>query len=416
MGELAFREGAICYEQALAALQHLPDDSTKMEQGIDLRLEMRNVIYPLGDFDRVWSILGEAERLAEALGEPRRLGRVSAHVVERCVQTGEHERGITTGERVLSLARTLGDFALELEANVGLGYLYWLSGSYHQAIAASEWMMTSLTGEQNHNRFSLVYLPAVICRQILTSCLAEQGAFAEGIAYGEEGLSIAEVVNRPHDITFITRGLGYLHLLRGELDTAISILERGLAICETAEISHLARAFRNFLGYTYALAGRHDDALPLLEHSVDEMASTSTGVPDPARRMTWLGEAYLLAGRVQDATPLAIHALKLAQARQDRRGQVWALRLSGEIAVHRDPPEFELAETHYQQALALANELGMRPLQAHCHRGLGTLYSQTGQSEQARAELSTAIEMYRDMEMTFWLPGTEAALIDVESR
>jgi tetratricopeptide (TPR) repeat protein len=82
--------------------------------------------------------------------------------------------------------------------------------------------------------------------------------------------------------------------------------------------------------------------------------------------------------------------------------------------MHRDPPEIDQAEIHYQQALSLANELGMRPLQAHCHRGLGTLYSQTGQSEQARAELSRAIEMYRDMEMTFWLPETEAVLSAVE--
>jgi Flp pilus assembly protein TadD len=84
--------------------------------------------------------------------------------------------------------------------------------------------------------------------------------------------------------------------------------------------------------------------------------------------------------------------------------------------MHRDPPETEQAETHYQQALTLATELGMRPLQAHCHRGLGTLYSQTGQAEQARTELSTAINLYRDMEMTFWLPETEAALAAVEGR
>ena len=88
----------------------------------------------------------------------------------------------------------------------------------------------------------------------------------------------------------------------------------------------------------------------------------------------------------------------------------------GEIAMERDTRDVNQAETHYQQALTLANELGMRPLQAHCHRGLGTLYRQTEQSEQARAELSTAIEMYRDMEMTFWLPEAEAALIDVEKR
>ena len=56
----------------------------------------------------------------------------------------------------------------------------------------------------------------------------------------------------------------------------------------------------------------------------------------------------------------------------------------------------------------------MRPLQAHCHRSLGTLYVVTGQQEQAQIALSTAIEMYRAMDMTFWLPETEAALAQVE--
>ena len=58
----------------------------------------------------------------------------------------------------------------------------------------------------------------------------------------------------------------------------------------------------------------------------------------------------------------------------------------------------------------------MRPLQAHCHRGLGMLYAKTGQREQARAALSAAIDLYRAMEMTFWLPETEAALAQVEGR
>jgi Flp pilus assembly protein TadD len=55
----------------------------------------------------------------------------------------------------------------------------------------------------------------------------------------------------------------------------------------------------------------------------------------------------------------------------------------------------------------------MRPLAAHCHRGLGTLYAKIGRLEQARAELSTASELYRAMAMTFWLPEAEAALAQV---
>jgi tetratricopeptide (TPR) repeat protein len=86
------------------------------------------------------------------------------------------------------------------------------------------------------------------------------------------------------------------------------------------------------------------------------------------------------------------------------------------MAARRQPPEGNQAEAYYRQALGLAVELGMRPLQAHCHRGLGTLYATTGQREQARAELDTAIEMYRIMAMTFWLPQAEAALAQVEGR
>jgi tetratricopeptide (TPR) repeat protein len=77
------------------------------------------------------------------------------------------------------------------------------------------------------------------------------------------------------------------------------------------------------------------------------------------------------------------------------------------------PPDVAQAEAHYQQALALAEALGMRPLVAHCHRALGTLHAKLGQREQARAELDTAIKMYRAMDMTFWLPQAEAALAQV---
>jgi tetratricopeptide (TPR) repeat protein len=128
------------------------------------------------------------------------------------------------------------------------------------------------------------------------------------------------------------------------------------------------------------------------------------------------GEAYLFAGEVEEADRLVQRGVATAREHKRRGEEARALWLLGEIAMHRDPPDMTQAEAHYHQALALADELGMRPLQAHCHRGLGTLYRQTGQSEPARAELSAATEMYRDMEMTFWLPETEAALAEVGSR
>ena len=76
----------------------------------------------------------------------------------------------------------------------------------------------------------------------------------------------------------------------------------------------------------------------------------------------------------------------------------------------REPSEIEPAETHYRQAMALAEELSMRPLVANCHLGLGKLYRRTGKREQATEHLTTATTMYREMDMRFWLEQAEAEM------
>jgi tetratricopeptide (TPR) repeat protein len=129
-----------------------------------------------------------------------------------------------------------------------------------------------------------------------------------------------------------------------------------------------------------------------------------------------LSEAYLLAGRLEDAHHRAAQAVDLARQYTQRGTQARALWLLGESTTRQVSPEVEPASGHYRQALGLAEELGMRPLQAHCHRGLGALYARIGQREQARTELSAAIVLYRAMDMTFWLPQTEAALAQVEAQ
>jgi tetratricopeptide (TPR) repeat protein len=129
-----------------------------------------------------------------------------------------------------------------------------------------------------------------------------------------------------------------------------------------------------------------------------------------------LGAVYLLAGRVDEAWPHACQALDLAREQKARGDEAHALHQLGAVHAHTDPADVTQAEAHYQQALVLADAVGMRPLQAHCRLGLGTLYANIGQREPARAELSAAMDLYRAMDMTFWLPQTEAALAQVEGR
>jgi tetratricopeptide (TPR) repeat protein len=169
------------------------------------------------------------------------------------------------------------------------------------------------------------------------------------------------------------------------------------------------------LGAAYALAGRQAEALPLLEQAV-EQAAAMRYIVIQSLWITQLSEGYLLAGRMEEAMTQALRALELSRTHRERGHEAWVHRLLGDLHAYRHPPAAEQAEASYQQARALAEALGMRPLQAHCHRGLGTLYAMTGQREQARTELSAAIEMYQSMDMTFWLLQTEAALAQVEGR
>jgi tetratricopeptide (TPR) repeat protein len=250
-------------------------------------------------------------------------------------------------------------------------------------------------------------------RAIVSFCLAEVGAFAEGIAIGEVGLHIAEALNHPVSLVAAYRGVGLLYLRQGDLHQALPRLERAAGICEAADLPFHFSLLAPALGAAYVLCGRVDEAVRLLERALEQTtASGSRG--GQALRLAALGEAQLHAGRLQEASTLAARALDHARTYQERGREAYTLHLLGDIAMHRDPPEVDEAEAAYREALALADELGMRPLQAHCHRGLGTLYATIGPQEQACAELSTAIAMYQAMEMTFWLPEAGAALAQVQ--
>jgi tetratricopeptide (TPR) repeat protein len=269
-----------------------------------------------------------------------------------------------------------------------------------------------LQGALRQERLGLSGLASVFARSHLVVSLAECGAFAEGRAPAAEGVQIAEAADHPYSRVMALWAVGFRALRQGDLEQAIPGLEQALELAHGAYLRLLIPFVAAPLGAAYALARRTAEALPLLEQAVAR-AVVMHYMWDHALRTVWLGEACLYAGRLAEACTQAQHALEFSRAHQERGHEAYALWLLGEVAVRRTPLEIEKAAAYYHQALALADALGMRPLQAHCHRGLGTLYASTGQWEQARTALSTAIALYRAMEMTFWLSQAEATLEQV---
>jgi tetratricopeptide (TPR) repeat protein len=288
-------------------------------------------------------------------------------------------------------------------------------GNYHQALEVLRQTMVILAGEPIDATFGQITPPSVAVRVVAVLCHAELGTFAEGMAIGTEGIRIAESIERPFSLAPAYASVGRLCFRQGDANKAIPILERALALCETTQDSFHFPWVASRLAEAYACAGRVAEVLALVKQAMKHVAAGSH-ILHLAQVFTGLSEASLLADRLEDASDFTERAFALSQDRQEYGVQAHILCLLGNIAMHRKPPDLDQAAAHHQQALTLATERGMRPLQAHCHRGLGTLYRQTGQAEQAHAELSTAITMYRDMEMTFWLPETEAALAEAEGK
>jgi tetratricopeptide (TPR) repeat protein len=249
----------------------------------------------------------------------------------------------------------------------------------------------------------------------LALTLSALGAFAESRRHGEEALRLATLEGRGVTPVIVHSNLGSLYLAQGDLEQAIRVYDQGLALARASGNRNMLRPITAGLGYAYALQGRLTEGRALLEEAISEGLRMGA-LESQSLRVAQLSEVCRLAGRGAEAWQHARQALDLARQLKERGNEARALHQLGALHAYADRPDAVQAEAHYQQALALAEALGMRPLQAHCHFGVSTLYTKTGRREQAHVELASAIALYRAMDMTFWLPQAEAALAQVEGR
>jgi len=406
----AFREAVGSFEQALQALAYLPESRDTRELAFELRLALGYALSALGEYGRRLALLGEAEALARALDDRVRLGQVLAGMAIVRRVTGDHEGALTAGQQAVELAVELDESALQMLASYSLGQAYYAIGDFGRAAELLQWSVEAADRDAGTPSTDM----RIMSRAWLALPLSALGAFAEGRCHGQEALRLATLAGRGITPSVAHGCLGLLYLAQGDLDHAIRVFDQGLALCRTSGNRDFLRMIVASLGYVAALQGRLAEGRTLLEEAISE--SIRTGARQRPLWVAWLSEVCRLTGRGEEAWQHARQALDLARQLKERGNEAHALHQLGVVQAHADPPDVAQAAAHYQQALALAEELGMRPLQAHCHRGLGMLYAATGQQEQARLALTTAIEMYRAMDMTFWLPQTEVALAQVEGR
>ena len=322
MERSAYAEAVGWLEQGVAAVEHLPGRADVLGQAVDLRLDLRNALLPLGEHSRILDRLGEAERLATSLEDQRRLGWVSANMAREFALLGQPARAVAEAARALSLAVAHGDFGLQVTATSVLGQAHYAEGAYARGADALRSNVAALEGSHGRERLGLAGLPSVTSRTFLVFCLAEMGEF-DGRAQRRGGRATGGGGRSPIQPGPCALRRGTRVPAPGDPDRAIAVLERGLRLCDEKGIRFAITRTASSLGHAYALSGRVSEGLPLLRRAVEEAEKMHVGYSH-ALWLTWLAEGHLVAGETGKArrvADLALASPNPTASRDTRRGR-----------------------------------------------------------------------------------------------
>jgi class 3 adenylate cyclase/tetratricopeptide (TPR) repeat protein len=406
----ALPDARVWFEQALGVLGALPESQSMLEQAFEIRLELRPVLSLLGEVRRTLERLREAEALAEKLDDDHRRGRVCAIVTNVHSLLGELDEALVTGTRALEIAGRLGDLRLRIVATSYLEQAHYFRGEYERVVELAADNFAVLPADWVYEYLGNTAPASVYDRLWLVMSLAHVGRFAEAAEHEAEAIRLAEPTHHANTIGMAHFAAGMLHLLKGDWAKARSFIERWIDGVRAGNVVLMLPNAIASSAWVLAQLGEAREALNRLregEQLVERLSARGI-VGHLAWAYRALGRAYLLLGRLDEARSLGDRAIESLPGQLGFAAH--ALHLLGDIATHPDRFDAESGEAHYRKALALAEARGMRPLVAHCHLGLGKLYLRTGKRGEAPEHLSTAMVMYSEMDMRFWLEKAEAEL------
>jgi class 3 adenylate cyclase/tetratricopeptide (TPR) repeat protein len=403
----AHRSAAGYFEQALAALAEQPETPDRLAEAIDLRLELRYALSPLGEYRRMLACLTEAERLAERLADRRRLGLVTAFLLNFATLRGDLDRAVEHGRRALALAEQEKDATLQVLTHSFLALAHYGRGEYRRAADLAARTLDWLPAEREAERFGMALLPSVYCRTVMAWSLAELGELGTAERAAREAMAIAERTDHGHSRAFAALGLGTVHWRRGALAEAVATLEAARDLCESGHLPAVLLEVAAPLASAYVESGRTADAIALLEHAIAQAIALRHRIGHWLRA-GGLGEAYLASGRLDEALPLTALHVEITRMVGARGSQAWAQRLAAEALAAAGPAAGD-AEAAFAEALEQAEALGMRPLQVRSLLGRAALRRRTGDVAGARADLDCARALLADLDMPAWRDRAERA-------
>jgi predicted ATPase/class 3 adenylate cyclase len=392
-------------ESALVAVDHLPPEE-RDTLAIDLRIELRHALTPLGRVQQTLDCLNAAEKLAVQLNDNARLARISSFTANCLVLQARYAEALETGEKALILA---GDDARLLHATkTYIARARQARGEYQAAITLFEEILAAL--EKNPNDFQgLPVLPAAFVRSHLVICLAELGDFEQADKYASEAALRADAVEQPDSIMWAYWSIGLVALSKGDCQAAVLVFNRLLDVCTTHDMDAYASRILAGLGRSMARLGQVREGLALLEKAV---ALDETAEPQFTRSSTLIAyaEALLLAGELDKALTTVRDVLKQTREREERGHEAHASWLAAAIHSAR-AVDFDAADALLESARGIATELELRPLLAHTHLASADLCRLRGRHEDADVWQERGHKGLEELAIKPWISPAQAGVL-----
>ena len=376
----ASRVAAEHLENAITAVGHLPEQA-RSPLALDLRIDVRHALTPLGQVQRTLNHLQAAEQIATELNDRSRLGQIMSFTVNCLLLQARYEEALDTGARALNIARELGDNRLELTADMYMARARLSRGEFQTATEMFKDIIRTMEERKLSEFLNLPVTPIIYARSNLARSLAEVGAFSEAAVHAGEAVRRANAGGQPESIVWGHWAIGLVALIQGAHKDAAPVFEWLLDFCATHDLDAYPSRIMAALGRTKTRLGELDRGLQLLEQAVvlDETAEPQT---TRSFTLTCLSEGHFMAGDFEQASTRANEALQLSRKNQERSVEAYASWLLA-LSYHSQVPGAEDALGMLQTATRIATELSLNPLLAHCHLWTGEVYEAGGDRPKA---------------------------------
>jgi class 3 adenylate cyclase/tetratricopeptide (TPR) repeat protein len=416
----ALSESRDRYQQGLDLLARLPATPENIRRGIDVRLDLHGPLVGLAELSRVVELHQEAEGLARQLQDRPRLGRVASRMGNFAWLDAGYSTAIMRAEEALQIVAAIDDpnaqiaaRDVQITATHVLGLTYLALGQFRACVEVLRQNVEGPDASLAHERIGFTIPPYIFGCGLLAWGYSVLGDFPTALTYGQQGIDAAEASGY-----FPAQAAAHLYqatalVSRGEFGAALPLCARGVRLSELGAVGFWRAFAYSMLGWVLARSGEADRGLPHLERGA--VLQESSGIK-AIRSVFWTrwAEGLLLDGNLLEAKRVGLRGLELAEVSGERGFEAEACHVLARAVAEGGDSELDAACLHYERASTLAAELGMGPLVAHCHFGLGKLYRRTGDAAKAGRHLTTATAMYREMGMTFWLEKADAELRGVE--